>query len=98
MRGPDAHPGKYPPHPPAEKRAAAAEAAGIDLIEDAAEHLPDLAEAAAKADARKKAAAPYVDRACAELFRHQGWKLDQLGEATNRHPENIRKRIKALTK
>ncbi|MFD4933356.1 hypothetical protein [Streptomyces virginiae] len=71
---------------------AAARAAGVKYIKEAAEELPDIARAMAAAKARKSAAIEIRNAAILALtFAPYSWSVEQLAEAIDRDPKIIRR-------
>jgi hypothetical protein len=74
---------------------AAAEAADIDFVEDAAERLPDLARKAAAAHSRHLTAAAIRNKAAAELEGKSGWDLRKIAQVAGMHADSIRGKVRA---
>ncbi|MFE7932951.1 hypothetical protein ACFU6S_30380 [Streptomyces sp. NPDC057456] len=84
-------------HLPAEdEKKAAAEAAEIDFVEDAADRLPDLARKAAAARTRHLTAAAIRNETAAELDGRPGWDMRKIADETGLHIDSIRAKVRAV--
>ncbi|MYX26802.1 hypothetical protein GTY75_08990 [Streptomyces sp. SID8381] len=84
--------------PSEEEKRAAAEAADIDFVEDAAKRLPDLARKAAAARARHLTAAAIRNKTAAELDGKPGWDMRKIADTTGLHIDSIRAKVRAVQK
>ncbi|MFE1289689.1 hypothetical protein [Streptomyces sp. NPDC058751] len=82
--------------PAEEEKQAAAEAADIDFVEDAADRLPDLARKAAAARSRHLTAAAIRNETAAELDGKPGWDMRKIADETGLHIDSIRAKIRAV--
>ncbi|MEW1700759.1 hypothetical protein ACIQCR_16905 [Streptomyces sp. NPDC093249] len=75
----------------AQERIAAAKAAGVPYVEDAAERLPELSETVSVAQARRKAAMPFLrDAAVALTEEPYSWSTSQIAEFGGVTPKYVR--------
>ncbi|MFD0352941.1 hypothetical protein ACFVHW_04215 [Streptomyces sp. NPDC127110] len=79
--------------PPRADQPAAARAAGVKFMADAAEALPDIAVAVEAAKARRTAAIEIRDAAVLALYKDEGWTAKQLAEAIDRDVKIVRRVI-----
>ncbi|WNZ14925.1 hypothetical protein [Streptomyces sp. 11x1] len=84
--------------PAEDEKKAAAEAADIDFVEDAAERLPDLARRAAAARSRHLTAAAIRNKTAAELDGRPGWDMRRIADETGLHIDSIRAKVRAVQK
>ncbi|WP_167163132.1 hypothetical protein [Streptomyces sp. MBT27] len=77
-------------------KAAAAEEAGLEWVEDAAERLPAAARKAAAARARHLKAAAIRNETAAALDGKPGWDMQTIAETTGLHVNSIRAKIRAV--
>lgn len=84
--------------PAEDEKKAAAEAADIEFVEDAAERLPDLARKAAAARARHLTAAAIRNETAAQLDGRPGWDMRKIADETGLHIDSIRAKVRAVQK
>ncbi|WP_128381941.1 hypothetical protein [Streptomyces cavernae] len=82
--------------PVEEDKKAAAEAADIEFVENAAERLPDAARQAAAARARHLKAAAIRNETAAILEGTPGWDLRKIADVTGLQADTIRPKIRAI--
>lgn len=84
--------------PAEDEKEAAAEAADVPFVEDAADRLPELAVKAAAARSRHLAAAAIRNEAAAQLEGKPGWSMNKIAEVTGMHVDSIGAKVRAVRK
>ncbi|MFI8265332.1 hypothetical protein [Streptomyces sp. NPDC085665] len=82
--------------PAEEHKKAAAEAADIEFVEDAAQRLPDVARQAAAARARHLKAAAIRNETAAALEGKPGWDMRKIADVTGLAYDTIHPKVRAI--